>query len=171
MDISSHCTAVPRCLPIPSMPSATVGYSLPPSLPPSLTKNGRKFEYMRPVNAADDGASSRPLAENTEAMRRWSLGGAYRRVARGPWRAYTRGPAKGFLKNGAAALMREANEIGSGSGACARQGRGVRRRSAPFRSCSSLGFGLLEENRRAVQRLARLCLLCYSNTHVNLCDM
>ena len=31
---------------------------------------------MRPVNAADDGASSRPLAENTEAMRRrWSLGG------------------------------------------------------------------------------------------------
>ena len=113
---------------------------------------------MRPVNAADDGASSRPLAENTEAMRRWSLGGAYRRVARGPWRAYTRGPAKGFLKNGAAALMREANEIGSGSGACARQGRGVRRRSAPFRSCSSLGFGLLEENRRAVQRFARLCL-------------
>ena len=67
---------------------------------------------MRPVNAADDGASSRPQAENTEAMRRWSLGGAYRRVARGP--------AKGFLKNGAAALMREANEIGSGSGACAR---------------------------------------------------
>ena len=91
---------------------------------------------MRPVNAADYGASSRPLAENTEAMRRWSLGGAYRRVARGP--------AKGFLKNGAAALMREANEIGSGSGACARQGRGVRRRSASFRSCSSLGFGLLE---------------------------
>jgi len=104
---------------------------------------------MRPVNAADDGASSRSLAENTEAMRRWSLGGAYRRVARGP--------AKGFLKNGAAALMREANEIGSGSGACARQGRGVRRRSASFRSCSSLGFGLLEENRRAVQRFARLC--------------
>jgi len=90
-------------------------------------------------------------------MRRWSLGGAYRRVARGPWRAYTRGPAKGFLKNGTAALMREANEIGSGSGACARQGRGVRRRSALFRSCSSLGFGLLEENRRAVQRFARLC--------------
>ena len=29
--------------------------------------------------------------------------------------------------------------------------------SAPFRSCSSLGFGLLEENRRAVQRFARLC--------------
>ena len=55
--------------------------------------------------------------------------------------------------------MREANEIGSGSGACARQGRGVRRRSAPFRSCSSLGFGLLEENRRAVQRFARLCSL------------
>ena len=105
---------------------------------------------MRPVNAADDGASSRPLAENTEAMRRWSLGGAYRRVARGP--------AKGLLKNGAAALMREANEISSGSEACARQGRGVRRRSAPFRSCSSLGFGLLEENRRAVQRFARLCL-------------
>ena len=52
---------------------------------------------MRPVNAADDGASSRPLAENTEAMRRWSLVGAYRRVARGPWRAYTRGPAKGFF--------------------------------------------------------------------------
>ena len=50
-------------------------------------------------------------------MRRWSLGGAYRRVARGPWRAYTRGLAKGFVKNGAAALMREANEIGSGSGA------------------------------------------------------
>ena len=73
------------------------------------------------------------------------------------WGAYTRGPAKGFLKNGAAALMREANEIGSGSGsgACARQGRGVRRRSAPFRSCSSLGFGLLEENRKAVQRFAR----------------
>ena len=71
MDISSHCTAVPRCLPIPSIPSATAGYSLPPS----LTKNGRKFEYMRPVNAAGDGASSRPLAENTEAMRRWSLGG------------------------------------------------------------------------------------------------
>ena len=45
------------------------------------------------------------------------------------------------------------------SGACARQGRGVRRRSAPFRSCSSLGFGLLEENRRAAQRFARLCLL------------
>ena len=86
-----------------------------------------------------------------------SPGGAYRRVARGPWRAYTRGSAKGFLKNGAAALMREANEIGSGSGACARQGRGVRRRSAPIRSCSSLGFGLLEENRRAVQRFARLC--------------
>ena len=99
---------------------------------------------MRPVNAAGDGASSRPLAENTEAMRRWSLGGAYRR------------PAKGFLKNGAAALMREANEIGSGSGACARQGREVRRRSALFRSCSSLCFGLLEENRRAVQRFARL---------------
>ena len=55
--------------------------------------------------------------------------------------------------------MREANEIGSGSGACARQGRGVRRRSVSFRSCSSLGFGLLEENRRAVQRFARLCLL------------
>ena len=36
-------------------------------------------------------------------MRRWSLGGAYRR------------PAKGFLKNEAAALMREANEIGSGN--------------------------------------------------------
>ena len=90
-------------------------------------------------------------------MRRWSLGGAYRRVARGPWRACTRGPTKGFLKNGAAALMREANEIGSSSGPCARQGRGVRRRSAPFRSCSSLGFGLLEENRRAVQRFARLC--------------
>jgi len=53
--------------------------------------------------------------------------------------------------------MREANEIGSGSGACARQGRGVRRRSASFRSCSYLGFGLLEENRRAVQCLARLC--------------
>jgi len=35
----------------------------------------------------------------------------------------------------------------------------VRRRSAPFRSCSSLGFGLLEENRRAVQRFARLCSL------------
>jgi len=35
---------------------------------------------------------------------------------------------------------------------------GVRRRSAPFRSWSSLGFGLLEENRRAVQRFARLCL-------------
>jgi len=52
--------------------------------------------------------------------------------------------------------MREANEIGSGNGACARQGRGARRRSAPFRSCSSLGFCLLEENRRAVQRLARL---------------
>ena len=52
--------------------------------------------------------------------------------------------------------MREANEIGSGSGACARQGRGVRRRSASFRSCTSLGFGLLEENRRAVQRFARL---------------
>ena len=48
---------------------------------------------------------------------------------------------------------------GSGSGACARQGRGVCRRSAPFRSCSSLGFGLLEENRRAVQRFARLCSL------------
>jgi len=61
------------------------------------------------------------------------------------------------LKNGAAALMRKAIETGSGSGACARQGRGVRRRSAPFRSCSSLGFGLLEENRRAVQRFARLC--------------
>jgi len=55
--------------------------------------------------------------------------------------------------------MREANEIGSGSGACARQGRGLSRRSAPFRSCSSLGFGLLEENRRAVQRFARLCSL------------
>ena len=55
--------------------------------------------------------------------------------------------------------MREANEIGSGSGACARQERGVRRRSAPFRSCSSLGFGLLEENRKAVQRFARLCSL------------
>ena len=54
-----------------------------------------------------------------------------------------RGPAKGRLKNG--------------GGACARQGRGVRRRSAPFRSCSSLGFGLLEGNRRAVQRFARLC--------------
>jgi len=52
-----------------------------------------------------------------------------------------------------------ANEIGSGSGACARQGRGVRRRGASFRSCSSLGFGLLEENKRAVQRFARLCLL------------
>ena len=113
-------------------------------------KNGKKFEYMRPVDAADDGASSIPLAENTEAMRRWSLG-AYRRVARGP--------AKGFLKNPAAALMREANKIGSGSGACARQGRGVRRRSAFFRSCSSLGFGLLEENRRAVQHFARLCSL------------
>ena len=74
--------------------------SFPPSPPPSLTKNGREFEYMRLVNAADDAASSRPLAENTEAMRRWSLGGAYRRVARGPWRAYTRGPAKGLLKNG-----------------------------------------------------------------------
>jgi len=55
----------------------------------------------------------------------------------------TRGPAKGRLKNGAAALMREATEIGSGSGACARQRRGARCRSAPFRSCSSLGFGLL----------------------------
>jgi len=44
--------------------------------------------------------------------------------------------------------MREANEIGSGSGACARQGRGVRRRSAPFRSCSSPGFGLLEARRK-----------------------
>ena len=55
--------------------------------------------------------------------------------------------------------MREANEIGSGSGACAWQGCGVRRRSASFRSCSSLGFGLLEDNRRAVQRFARLCSL------------
>jgi len=35
----------------------------------------------------------------------------------------------------------------------------MRRRTAPFRSCSSLGFGLLEENRRAVQRFARLCSL------------
>ena len=140
--ISLYC-----CPTLLAYPEHAVRYSglLPPSLPPSLTKNGRKFEYMRPVSAAGDGASSRPLAENTEAMRRWSLGGAYRR------------PAKGFLKNEAAALMREANEIGSGSGACARQGRGVRRRSAPFRSCSSLGFSLLEENRRAVQRFARLC--------------
>ena len=37
-------------------------------------KNG-KFEYMRPVSAANNGASFIPLAENTEAMRRWSLGG------------------------------------------------------------------------------------------------
>ena len=65
------------------------------------------------------------------------------------------GPAKGRLKNKAAALMREANEIGSGNGACARQGRGVRRRSATFQ----MGFDSLEENRRAVQRFARLCLL------------
>jgi len=40
------------------------------------------LKYMRPVNAANDGASFRPLAENTEAMRRWSSGGGgYRRVA------------------------------------------------------------------------------------------
>ena len=114
---------------------------------------------MRPVNAADYGASSRPLAEDTEAMSRCFSGGRLSARRSRPLTCLreTRGPAKGLLKNGAAALMREANEIGSGSGACARQGRGVRRRSAPFRSCSSLGFGLLEENRRAVQRFARLC--------------
>ena len=48
-------------------------------------------------------------------------GGLSARVARGPWRAYAkleaRGPAKGRLRKGAAALMREAIEISSGSGA------------------------------------------------------
>ena len=58
--------------------------------------------------------------------------------------------------------MRKANEIGSGSGACARQGRGVRRRSAPFRSCSSLGFGLLEENRRGGPALRAFMSMCLS---------
>ena len=86
-------------------------------------------------------------------------------TSRGP-SARTRGPIKGRLKNGAAELMREANEIGSGSGARARQGRGVRRRSAPFRSCSSLGIGLLEENMRAVQRFARLCSYRRRPNHV-----
>jgi len=86
-------------------------------------------------------------------MRRWSSVGSLsaRRTRPLARLRETRGPAKWRLKNGAAALMREANEIDSGSGACARQGRGVRR------SCSSLGFSLLEGNRRAVQRFARLC--------------
>ena len=86
------------------------------------------------MNAADDGASSRPLAENTEAMRRWSSrrGVSARRSRPLARLRETRGLVKGLMKNGAAVLMREANEIGSGSGACARQGRGVRRRSAPF---------------------------------------
>ena len=44
-------------LPIPSTPSATAGYV--------LTISGRKFEYMRPVRTAGDGASFRPLAEST----------------------------------------------------------------------------------------------------------
>ena len=42
----------------------------------------------------------------------------------------TRGPDKGHLNNGAAALMREANEIGSE--ARARQERTVRQSKAPF---------------------------------------
>ena len=40
------------------------------------------------------------------------------------WGVTSGGPPGGLLKNEAAALMREANEIGSGSGACARQGVG-----------------------------------------------
>ena len=53
-------------------------------------------------------------------------------------RSGSAGPSKERLSNGAAALMREASKIGSG--ARARQERGVRQRSAPVRSCSSLGF-------------------------------
>jgi len=67
------------------------------------------------------------------------------------------GRPKGGLNNGAAALMRETNEIGSG--ARARQERGVLKRSAPHRSYSSLDFDLRQENRRAVQRFAQLRLL------------
>jgi len=120
-----------------------------------VTEN-MKFEYMRPVNAAGDCASPRALAENTEAMRRWSSeGGLPARRSRPLARLREkRGPAKERFKIGAAALMREANEIGSGSEACAKQGRGLRRRSDSFRNCSSLGFGLLEGNRRAVQHFA-----------------
>jgi len=70
-------------------------------------------------------------------------------------RSGSAGPSKGRLSNGAPALMREANEISSG--AHARQKRGVRQRSAPFRNFSSPGFKLREKNRRVVQRFARLC--------------
>ena len=68
-------------------------------------------------------------------------------------------PAKGRLNNGVVALMRDANEIGSG--ACMRQERGVQQRSAPFRRYSTLGFGLRQENRRAVQHFACSCPLSY----------
>ena len=64
--------------------------------------------------------------------------------------------AKGRLNNGTAALMREANEIGSG--ARARQECGVRQRSAAFRTYSSLGFDLRGQERRMVQLFERLCL-------------
>ena len=89
----------------------------------------------------------------TEVTRRWSSGERLpARRSRPLARLHmTRGSAKGRLKNGAAALMREATEVGCGSGACARQGRGVRRRSAPFRSCSSLSFGLLEPELELIQ--------------------
>ena len=66
-----------------------------------VTKNG-KFEYMQPVKAANDGASFRPLAENTETMRRWSFRGglAARRSRPLEHPRETKGPAKGRLKNG-----------------------------------------------------------------------
>ena len=142
--------------PTPFLPSFRKPFMLPPSLSPSLTKNERKVEHMRPVNAANDGASFRPLAENTEAMRRWSSEGmlSARRSRPLARLCETRGPAKGRLKNGAAALMHEVNEIGSGSGASARQGRGKR----TFSELQLTGLWLVRrENRRAVQRFARLC--------------
>jgi len=51
--------------------------------------------------------------------------------------------------------MRKANEIGGG--ACARQGRGVHQKSAPFKSFSSLGFDLREEDRRGPALRASVC--------------
>jgi len=59
-------------------------------------------------------------------------------------RSGSAGPAKKRLNKGAAALMREINEIGSGDRA--RQKRGVHQKSAPFLSNSALGFDLREED-------------------------
>jgi len=84
--------------------------------------------------AATRDIARRPREARAESARVARATRAAAREAQHP--RVTRGPAKGRPNNRATALMREANEIGSGSGARARQGRGVRQRRAPFQSAA-----------------------------------